>query len=97
MTLSALACRPGPARQDDEMSQPNRPIAAVIADHAPRLMALKGITAVGESVLPDGTPCIRVFLLARDPELEKQIPARIEGHPVVVLVSGEIRAMPEGK
>ena len=79
------------------MTVPSRPVAAVLAEHAPRLMALGGITAVGESALPDGTPCIRVFLLARNPELEKRIPRSIEGHPVVVVVSGEIRAMPGGK
>ena len=79
------------------MTAPSRPVAAVLADHAPSLMALGGITAVGESALPDGTPCIRVFLLARDPEVEKRIPSRIEGHPVVVVVSGEIRALPEGR
>jgi hypothetical protein len=79
------------------MTSPSRPIAAVLADHAPRLMALTGVTAVGESALADGTPCVRVFLRARDPELEKRIPARIEGYRVLVVVSGEIRAMPEGK
>src|SRR5258706_13427985 len=97
LLIDANGCRAGAPKEDDRVTAPSRPIAAVIADHAPRLMALGGVTAVGESALPDGTPCIRVFLRARDPELQKRIPRNIEGHPVVVVVSGEIRAMPGSK
>jgi len=48
-------------------------------------------------VRKDGTPCIRVFVKAKDPATMKRIPSRIEGHPVDVVVSGEIRAMPEAR
>jgi len=76
-------------------SEPSRPIGAVLAEVSPRLMAMEGVTAVGQGALSDGTPCIRVFIRARDANLERRIPSRIEGHPVVVKVSGEIRAMPD--
>lgn len=77
------------------MTSPSRPIAEVLAEHTPRLMSHAGVTAVGESALEDGTPCISVYLLRRDRELERRIPDRIEGYPVVVRISGEIRALPD--
>ncbi|TMQ69961.1 MAG: hypothetical protein E6K80_10035 [Candidatus Eisenbacteria bacterium] len=79
----------------DRSSPPSRPIAAVLADHSAELMAMPGVVGVGQGELKDHTPCIRVFLARRDRALEKRIPSRIEGHPVDVVVSGEIRAFPE--
>ena len=88
-----LGQREGPERR---VETPTRPIADVLADHTRRLMAIDGVTAVGEGRLPDGRPCVRVYLLTDDPALRRRIPETLEGHPVVVEVSGEIRAMPEG-
>ena len=81
----------------EKSSGPTRPIADVLADHAPSLMAMQGVVAVGQGALPDGTPCIRVFLKSHDRDLERRIPSRIEGHPVDVKETGEIRAMPGGE
>jgi hypothetical protein len=94
--LGAAGCRGGPRAPGDKVSAPSRPIEDVLAEHAPKLMALQGVTAVGQSALRDGAPCIRVFLLKNDPGLERRIPRRIEGYPVVIQVTGPIRAMPEG-
>ena len=58
-------------------------------------MAFPGVTAVGQGALPDGTPCIRVFLKARDRALERRFPRDVDGHPVVFQVTGEIRALPD--
>src|SRR5688572_24690642 len=88
-------CRGGSGVREGEVSAPSRPIEDVLAEHAPKLMALQGVTAVGQGALRDGTPCIQVFLLSRDPGLERRIPRRIEGYPVVIQVTGPIRAMPE--
>jgi len=93
LMASLLACRSA----EESMDKPTRPIEAVLAEHAPSLMAIDGVVAVGQSVGKDGTPCIRVFLKAKDPAAMKRIPSRIEGHPVDVVVSGEIRAMPEAR
>jgi len=88
-------CRSGDERAP--MSAPVRPIEQVLAEHSPKLMAMPGVTAVGQGELDDHTPCIRVWILAHDAALERKIPKRIEGHPVVVEVSGEIRAQPESR
>ena len=97
LALAAPACREEAAREEDHVKRPSRPITAVLADQSPKLMALPGVTAVGESALPDGTPCIKVFLKTRDRELQRRIPRSIEGYTVVVDVSGEIRALPDSR
>ena len=90
-------CRDESVREEDNVKHPTRPIGDVLTDHTPQLMALPGVTAVGESALPDGTPCIKVFLKTRDSEYRKRIPHSIEGYIVVTDVSGEIRALPDSQ
>jgi hypothetical protein len=46
-------------------------------------------TAIGRC---DGTLCIRVFLARADDATRRRIPTQLEGYPVRVEVSGEIRA-----
>jgi hypothetical protein len=94
LLLAMLGCREG-TRSMESASRPSRPIDAVLADHTPSLMANPGVVAVGRGELKDGTSCIRVFLEKPDPELQKRIPARLEGHPVEVVIAGPIRAMPD--
>ena len=90
-------CREESVREEDHVKHPTRPIVDVLKDHSPELMALPGVTAVGESALPDGTPCIKVFLKSGDSEYRKRIPHSIEGYMVVTDVSGEIRALPDSQ
>lgn len=72
-----------------------RPIAEVIARHAPALMEADGVIGVYESARADGTPCIKVIVLRRSAEIERRLPAQLEGHPVVIEESDQIRAMPD--
>jgi hypothetical protein len=62
--------------------------------HTKELMALPGVVGVyvGEK---NGTPCIKVMVIEETPELKQRIPRQLEGHPVVIDVTGEIKAMPE--
>ncbi len=71
-----------------EKTQPD--IAAIIDEHREALMQ-PGVTAIGESIC-DGTPCIRIYLEKADPELQRKLPAELSGVPVIVEVSGEVRA-----
>ncbi len=75
-------------------AKPERPIAAVLADHTPGWMAIDGVVAVGQGERRDHAPCIRVFLRRRDPALAKRFPSQVEGYPVEVAVAGDIRALP---
>ena len=64
----------------------------VLNTHTDSLMALPGVegTAEGRS---DGNPCMTVLVLELTDELRAQIPGDIEGYPVVITETGEIRAL----
>lgn len=68
-------------------------IEAAQAKLTDRLMPLPGVVGTGISEC-EGAPCIKVFLVRRTEELDGQIPSTFEGFPVVVQVTGEIRARP---
>ncbi len=67
----------------------------VLQEQTDRLMALPGVvgTAMG---LCAGEPCIRVLVVEKTGDLLKQIPTEIEGYPVVVDETGEIKALGDG-
>ena len=77
------------------MNAPRRPIAEVLAEHTPKLMAMAGVVGTAESALPNGKPSILVLVVKRTPELERSIPRELDGYPVVIEESGEIHAMPD--
>jgi hypothetical protein len=83
----AFGCNPG----DDAVSK--KDIKMVMEAHAPDLMDIQGVTAVAIGQLGDGTPCIKVYVVEKSDELEDKIPDRLEGHPVVIEESGEIKPM----
>ena len=74
---------------------PERPIADVLAAHTPELMALPGVVGTYQGARPDGAPAIVVMLARHDADLERRIPKTLEGWPVVLEVTGELRAMPD--
>ena len=78
------------------MSQ-RRPIADVLRDHTPELMAIPGVVGTAEGALASGEACIQVLIAERTPESERRIPAALEGWTVVTLVTGPIRAMPDSR
>lgn len=71
----------------------NRPIDAVLAAHTAELMAHAGVVGVYQGQRDDGTPVIRVLVIETTPALERDIPSQLEGHPVEIEVTGEIRPM----
>ncbi len=72
---------------------PQRDINTVKEAHAAELMALPGVVGVAVGELEDHTPCILVMVVKLTKELEGKIPKTIEGHPVRIEESGEIRPM----
>ncbi len=79
-------------RLSRESSASRRDINAVISDHDRELLALPGVVGVYVGLLDDDkTPCLKVMVKTKDPDLVRRIPQRIEGHPVVIEVTGEIR------
>ena len=65
----------------------------VLATHTDSLMALEGVTGVGQA-LCEGAPCLRVYVAARTPALERELPDTLGGYPVEVVETGQIRPRP---
>ncbi len=72
---------------------PKRDINVVLAAHDKGLLAILGVVGVYVGTLEDRrTPCLRV-MLARKTAESRKVPQSIEGYPVVIEVTGEIRAL----
>lgn len=69
------------------------PLSEVVRRRAPELMALPGVAGVAEAQLPDGSPCVRIYVERLTPELERALPKTLDGWPVDIEVSGAFRAM----
>lgn len=72
---------------------PRRDIQTVQEEHIPALMARPGVVGVAIGALEDGTPCIAVYVATAADSLRLKLPKEIEGHPVRVEVTGEIRPL----
>lgn len=94
--LVALAFTPGCGElmAQNNSPSPKRDINAVLRDHDKELLAIPGVVGVYVALLEDGkTPCLRVMLARKTPEIERAIPKTLEGYSVVSEVTGEIRPL----
>ncbi len=93
--LLVVAClMAGCQKNMNDSPAPKRDINAVLADHDKQLLATPGVVGVYVGVLSDGrTPCLKVMLARKSPDLERSIPRTLEGHPVLTEVTGEIRPL----
>jgi hypothetical protein len=69
-------------------------IEDVLAERTAELMSVPGVVGTAQGLCND-KPCIRVFVIKKTPEIDRDIPEILEGFKVVVEESGEIRALPE--
>lgn len=67
-------------------------IQAVLQRHTDSLMSVPGVvgTAIGQC---QGRPCIKVYVARKTPQLLERIPSSLEGFPLAVEETGEIRAL----
>ena len=70
-----------------------RDVEDVMEAHAVEIMAIPGVVGVYTGTLDDGTPCIKVMVAKKTQELEERIPDYLEGFPVIVEETGEIRPL----
>ena len=97
-TLLMGGCRSGERHEPGgETAVAQRPIEAVLADHTPRLMALAGVAGTYQGALDDGSPCIAIMVVTLTPALRDSLPKTLEGWPVRVEETGEIRPLGEGR
>ena len=78
----------------DKSATPRRDINDVLRAHDKELLAISGVVGIYVAVLEDGkTPCLKVMLAQKSAETERAIPKTLEGYPVLVEVTGEIRPL----
>jgi hypothetical protein len=74
--------------------RPRRDINAVLAAHDKELLALPDVVGVSVATLDDRrTPCLRIMLARHNAKTERALPSSIEGYPVLLEITGEIRAL----
>jgi hypothetical protein len=69
-------------------SERSMTIDEVLKQRTPELMQLEGVVGVGQGVC-DGTPCIRVYIVADSSAAG--LPARLDGYRVDPVVTGPVR------
>jgi hypothetical protein len=74
-----------------EVKVETKSIEQVLREQTPGLMAVRGVTGTGLGECDDA-PCIVVFVATGSPELLEALPDTLDGYPVDVRVSGEVRA-----
>ena len=94
-TLSiAIGCNTNVKEKDGgKTTMASRDINAVKEAHTRELMALPGVVGVYVGELDDHTPAIGVMVVKKMSELEKKIPKTLEGYPVKIDETGEIKPM----
>ena len=71
---------------------PPRDINVVLRAHDRELLQLPHVVGVYVGLLADAkTPCLKVMMSRKDPATERALPKSLEGYPVSVEVTGEIR------
>ena len=71
---------------------PQRIIAKALEDLTERVMPIPGVVGTAEGLF-EGSPCLKVFLTKKTPDLLRQIPTLFEGFPVTTEETGALRAL----
>jgi hypothetical protein len=93
LVLSSASCRRAETVEPQKVdAMPKKTIEQVQQEHTAAWMAIPGVigTAIGER---KGKPCILVLTASSTEQVKKQIPATVDGYPVIVQYVGDIRAL----
>ena len=71
-------------------------IAEVLKEYTKAIMSIPGVVGTGQG-LCEGKPCIKVFVIKKTPDLDRTIPDTLDGYPVMVEETGEIKALQRGR
>jgi hypothetical protein len=66
------------------------PVDEAIARHRDRLLAIDGVEGFDHGRAADGTDAVRVHV--RDESVRERVPRELDGHPVLVIVTGPFEA-----
>jgi len=90
--LACVTARPADQGEQDVMAK--KTIDEVLGEHSGRLMSIPGVVGTAEG-LKDGRPSVKVLVIQKTTELERKIPRELDGYPVEIIETGEIRAYPK--
>jgi hypothetical protein len=95
MCLYILQCCRSKDKKDDDMgNKPSvRDINKVIDAHSKEWMSLPGIVGCYVSINEKGDSCIVIMAVKKTTEITKKIPKTIEGYPVEIQESGEVKPL----
>jgi hypothetical protein len=93
LALSLVGAGPCRPKKESGDGVPIRDIIAVQEAHTNELMTIPDVVGVAVGALDDGTPCILVLVVQETDEIKRKVPKKLEGHPVRIFVSGEIKPM----
>jgi len=77
----------------EENTMNKKSIEEVMNSHTEKIMTMKGVAGIYIGQLEDGKPCIVVMIKTESDELKNKIPKSLEGYPVKIEVTGEIKPM----
>ena len=92
LMLLVWGCAEAPEGQNEE-EMPTQDVKTVMESNVDELMAIDGVTGVAIGETDTGVPCILILILTESDEIKSRLPKSIEGHPVRLMVSGEIKPM----
>lgn len=93
IAVGLTACANSSCRRE-ESKMAAKSIEEVLREHSRELMSLPGVVGTAQG-LCDERPCIKVYVIRKSAELGRKIPGIIEGYPVAVEETGEIRTFPD--
>jgi hypothetical protein len=76
-----------------ESARTMKTIDEVIKIYSDSLMTIPGVVGLYHGLDDSGRTCLKVMVKEKTPELERRIPEWIEGYPVVVEETGEIKPL----
>ncbi|MFA4946994.1 MAG: hypothetical protein WC674_00605 [Candidatus Krumholzibacteriia bacterium] len=94
IAIQVAGCRKSSENEGGAPAMSTDDVIRVMDAHVNDLMAIPGVVGVAVGALDDGRLCIKVLVVKKTSEHRKRVPREIEGYPVVIEESGEIRAMP---
>ncbi|HET6400862.1 MAG TPA: hypothetical protein VFH95_05620 [Candidatus Kapabacteria bacterium] len=91
------SCAPKPADNSTAMAQISadslKPVSKVLSEHTDTWMNIPGVTGTGETK-KDGKPAILILVDSNTDSLRSELPSTVEGYPVIIQETGEIRPLP---
>jgi hypothetical protein len=97
IAITLIACankRVDTYRQKNRAPTESIEEGGVLKEHTKELMSVPGVVGTAQG-LYSGKPCIKLHVLKKTPELHQKVPHILEGYPVIIEETGEIRALPK--